>query len=1300
MEGAGLDGAFDTYWQSPKTSNEALDAIRQALQATLDPRVSNEVRGQALNVLEGLRNQPDSPYYGFTLAEDWNQNDAVRYYGLQLLEYAVRHRWTDFGPAQTEQLRTWVKCLAGSLRQQDALFIRNKVGQLWVEVAKRAWGDEEGGWMDMDKQLLTLWEKAMEEKGVVNKVFVLYVLETLSDEVINGEDAVAGLRLDVLGGALNEIMIPQGMYSELVNSGRKQRGEVRFGEGGWLSRMCGFFADCVKEVRIAGAMSPELRQSMAVCAVKTLNALRPTMNWISLKAAVEANCVDCCFMPFHTDDVVLQTAATETLYVLLSRPYYLHWHDAWTALHQQALRPDRVAMIRHAYDQTASGPGEDDEKYTLQKKMSEVLSVLADSVAQHPSLGEGNKLDLPSFFNLLLYVLQSKSLVVSIPVLHSWSKMMAVTDTVVIDIVLQALGALVQTCSERLLRYELLTTNDANDEIVEFLDEDFDTVPERHAFLGNYRRYCASIIQAIARSRPLEALQHVLDQMRNMLQNGPYTGGRGFDPSNYSRTSLAVLQFDAQFTVVSSALKGFTLWCHDIATLSHEDPLHAKAENDRANAEQALQEWSQGVINLHVDDPEVAAQVLQTLVSILRTVRLSASYVLHVVQHLLTMRLYDNPTHTTFSDAVKTFEGLRVLELQKLALTFAPELLEVYHELEPRIGVLGEKHSDDVRLVWGYKAFLFMIIHRAPGLDPKIRMERLQQMLRPVYEAWADPTLSASMNSLQSFCQALGLGDIADFYKAYRFDQIQDWAAHQLDGVGKARQQQIKEASDRLPLRMTKSMLAAATEKVSQSSDEFETACALWSNMIPVVLPSLLNMLRHAQAFHNLDNWSQLPDELQVVVKRTLQDRFWQSGISNESKEEFYNRISGSKTSYEGFASVVRGTMRAIREQGYHIIYLMTKFEEQFYGLNELSEPLAQALFADAAALGANHLHPIINLTTGLVQRCPPHHRASFLPPLLTQLFTTLDGKISAEWAALAAANERKAGEDEELSDEMRTESVLRQLTYSMVSFVPFLLEFDKEYVSATPSQSTTAGMNGNGYGGSPEPSLSDLVLEDPRVLEPMILFCTHALRMKDSRCCTIICKVFRSLIPLFNDNRVGSNGTSVGGKTTTPGIAAIAPQVREFISTEVLKACITSLNDPYFADMQKDLASLIALIIHLYSSHTETPKQVLLSLPNMDPTRVESAVRKVAGGTAKSSGKLLGERQQRAIVLDLLDGVRGVSIYEAGKIRVEGRSKGTKKGAGGGLQGQYMEVEARPAVPAEGEDGALEGVAGLFGDG
>jgi exportin-5 len=65
--------------------------------------------------------------------------------------------------------------------------------------------------------------------------------------------------------------------------------------------------------------------------------------------------------------------------------------------------------------------------------------------------------------------------------------------------------------------------------------------------------------------------------------------------------------------------------------------------------------------------------------------------------------------------------------------------------------------------------------------------------------------------------------------------------------------------------------------------------------------------------------------------------------------------------------------------------------------------------------------------------------------------------------------------------------------------------------------------------------------------------------------------------------------------------------------------------------------------------------------------------------------------------VLEMLKGVRGVSIYEAGKIEREAVQQ--KKGARSGVQAQYMEVEQQRAGVTDGAEVGLEDVGGLFGD-
>ena len=170
---------------------------------------------------------------------------------------------------------------------------------------------------------------------------------------------------------------------------------------------------------------------------------------------------------------------------------------------------------------------------------------------------------------------------------------------------------------------------------------------------------------------------------------------------------------------------------------------------------------------------------------------------------------------------------------------------------------------------------------------------------------------------------------------------------------------------------------------------------------------------------------------------------------------------------------------------------------------------------------------------------------------------------------------------------------------------------------------------------------------------------------MRDTRSCGLITRVLRSLIPDF------------------AGPSEVASEVREFISTEVLKACITSLHDPYFVDLQKDLAQLIASIVLAYTPRTDTPKQILESLPSISGERIQRFLDQIQRSQQSC-------RQQRALVLSLLDGLRGIHISEQGKL-----SRPDPKGNRSAMQDKYNTDMGKDRKPQPSPE--LEGVVEIF---
>ncbi len=203
----------------------------------------------------------------------------------------------------------------------------------------------------------------------------------------------------------------------------------------------------------------------------------------------------------------------------------------------------------------------------------------------------------------------------------------------------------------------------------------------------------------------------------------------------------------------------------------------------------------------------------------------------------------------------------------------------------------------------------------------------------------------------------------------------------------------------------------------------------------------MLTRRSYAHTSHNPSNWSLFPPEMQsVVTSRLLSDRFWQAGISEGSKDDFYARVLGKKNTLEGLASTIRGAVRFVRETCYAIIYCMTRLDVQFYGFLELPGPLANALFADAIYLSSHQVINLLTLVRFLVDNCPMELREHFVPPILATCFVQMDAKISSEWEKLGQREAVQAAADE-LTEEMKSESILRQLTYSAVLMVADVLD-------------------------------------------------------------------------------------------------------------------------------------------------------------------------------------------------------------------------------------------------------------------
>lgn len=256
---------------------------------------------------------------------------------------------------------------------------------------------------------------------------------------------------------------------------------------------------------------------------------------------------------------------------------------------------------------------------------------------------------------------------------------------------------------------------------------------------------------------------------------------------------------------------------------------------------------------------------------------------------------------------------------------------------------------------------------------------------------------------------------------------------------------------------------------------------------------------------------------MRTILSHILVDRVWQSGISTETRDDFYERVRNSKDSLEGLASAVRGAVRGVREVSYWILHCMSALGDMFYTQEGLSQALSEALYKDAHTLSTHQWSALLKLSAALIDACPVHVREDFFPPMITALFKQLDIKLTTEWAEMEHRTDRTT-EEEDLDQEMKAESVLRNLTHSAVMQVSSLFGYQREAGTGDLIRHDN-GIPEN-QGETTSTSIRDICLTSSDMLEALMLFCTHSLRVRDSRCCGIITRVLRSIIPEFGDQK------------------------------------------------------------------------------------------------------------------------------------------------------------------------------------
>lgn len=1181
--------------------------IVQALRVVHSPVLSNTERHSAQQFLEQVKQEPELPQWGYELALPSSGNDAiVKHFGLQLLQHAIKTHYLVFDSAKQLAVRRWVVELAGALVPGDENYIREKIGDLWVLIAKRVWGsfltklyasetplqpaelleqDALEGWSSMDQDLLELWNHNM-----ATRELLLVIFRTLFEDVYILDDAVATKRSNVLRLLCLEVVTLQQVLDQFYNTNPRMR-MCRAGQEGWLHRWGTFLGQCIE-------MGWNDRASVD-SACRILETLKTCLHWVLPPMVRQENLLEklSSGVLMSGASVRVKTLATDCLHSLFTRDY--SDTSDFEAIVGSVFTSEGVRSLFEVYSLIKLDPEAiDEEAYVLLKKLVEMMVLLSDHLSGS-TFGSGSKssrlslstltafppkTDFAGYLELVLATTSHDSVIVLGLSLQFWTSVLRYDEISDRPEVQAILPRLLETAGLRLVLYD-----DMREDHVarRYLEIDFDLTLEQQTFLSNYRKFVDDIVRITVCKQPelgLRWLEQRLDQF--FLSEMGHTA---ITSDHLDTHSDAYIYCFLQFAIIEACVKGISRWRVWYSSNDKE------ARQSLLNA--LVESLGERLLALTVADALLLRKQIQTLVQFLPLLKDQLQLVFRILEKTLQVATYEYPPDALdeVREAIRDLRTLCGTELNRLAYIM-PELLRVIlNELERVVmDILAlEKVSEHECVL--FKLFLLIVLLRLHIQD---LTERFAKIVDPELAAWQAPDTMKGLADLHWFMERLGIVKIAEYFRLRGITASTDLLSAPIDEAGMTLKTDLKKHWLLVfPIRATRILVQYLIERIEHDTPEFQELLALWKPRIQPIVPHILQLMTQIQAYHNPANWTDLPEEVQMFVRHTTRERFWQEGISIQTKELFMHENVRAMHTLRDFADSVGHSIRYTREYVFLTIGLLCQLEDTLYLIPNVAQMLWTAVAGDTTGVTLHSWRHMINLVLrNLIKNVPVEYVSQFMGELLPLVLPQLDQLLVEHWDRLYQAGmqlDKPVDDDQQLSEEMMEEHLLRQLTYVVDRMVIDLVGQLLSKNLLTERQR----------------AIRKLVLGLPQLLAPFVRLCCHLVTFKDTKCCfntILVVRFFLDEVLLRSD------------------------EADKFVCDQLMRALLQVLMDDFFADAHAETAYALTLLYVTLRTKSSYPLEVLHTLlPGLTDAQLRNFEVQLGQQTAL--------RQQRLVVLELI---------------------------------------------------------------
>lgn len=1086
--------------------SEGASQIISALEVIYTSTSTNEDRLKSQQFLDTVKLQEESPFWGYQIALNNPNNFIVKHFGLGLLSDAIKTKWNKYDAEKRIVVRKYIMELNYRVLEQDPRYIKEKLAFLWVEVAKRSWGEAlKGGdqtpqlllesWVDMDTNLTELWRISN-----ASRELTLIIFRILFEDVFLLDDMIVLKRMTII----------QPLCVMLVSSMEIFAAKYKFTDKWTLfkANQEGWFSIWISELNTA------LIEKNSEYVIRLLETLKTCLNWPLSEVIIKNDVLSTLLECFLSGIPKAQSMALDSMHILLTRPYNNEEH------YQLVINKvfDSMDILSQVYDDLQFDPKQnvDEAKYPIIKKFVDMISCLYVCVFK---VNDNNN-QIEKYLRLVLKATFNSSLIVSGLTLDLWCSCLRNDDFLPL-LEKFVIPELLQFSSDALVYYEQIDDHVSKT----FSDIDFQSKSEYQAFCSGYRKKIRDIIRLISCVK----LDLTYDWLNIRLNNYFSTqyGQQVLSSTFLNNKTEPYLGALSQFMIIECFINGCIRW--KIWYGSDKPDYEEKLENILGK----LEILSNQLIALNIKEPSLLKKEIQNFALFLTMLKDNVLFTL--LEKIITTATMDYPgvdleERSEQSEAVRELRYACGIELNRMALLMPESLMAIYPDLENVVSKIMPNLSYHEKI--SFKSFLLTITLKS-SLDRK--EERFSEIVDPELIAWSEKSTVVGLSDLPWFMERLGIVQIAEYFQKRGIDADSDLLAIPIDEEGKKLKNELSKRWQSLfPVRATRMFIHYSIQSI-KNDEEFRVLQELWRPRIVPILPYIMRLLYQLQSYHDPSNWKELPVVVQSFVKYSTVERFWEAGASNKSKDEFIDEHMKAMQTLRDFADSVGHIVRYTREYTLLVISAISSLGSVFYDLDDVPKTLLDSIAIykpNSTVIGpgvsTHGWKHILNVAIRpILKNCPVECAPKFMPAFLPSLFDTLDILLCEKWSHIMTDNYSASGptDDDEMTEEILEENLTRQLTTVVVLILIDIIG--------------QVGPNSKQKLNPLQTKMRKIIFNDINILASFLKLLNHLISFKDSKCS------FNAILLL---------------KSCLADVLIKDESVDEFFSVEVMKTLLTTL--------------------------------------------------------------------------------------------------------------------------------------------